>query len=268
MKKLENLSEIYNQYDAFIIDLWGVVHNGIRLNPGATEVIEKLNDKDKEIIFLSNAPRPSASVVKFLEKLQMEKKYLKNVMTSGQAARISLEKENYGKKFFHLGPERDNVLYSGLNIEKTVIEQCDFILCTGLFDDQMEDLNFYKSLLEKYSKKKLICTNPDLTVHRGSKVEFCAGKIAEIFKDIGGEVIYFGKPHKEIYNICLDMKKKNLIIGDNLRTDIKGANNIKMDSLFITNGVHRAEFKNDKELLKLLKNYNVNINYFQRELIW
>ena len=75
MKKLENLSEIYNQYDAFIIDLWGVVHNGIRLNPGATEVIEKLNDKDKEIIFLSNAPRPSASVVKFLEKLQMEKKY-------------------------------------------------------------------------------------------------------------------------------------------------------------------------------------------------
>ena len=75
-------------------------------------------------------------------------------MTSGQAARISLEKENYGKSFFHLGPERDNVLYSGLNIEKTVIEQCDFILCTGLFDDQMEDLNFYKSLLEKYSKKK------------------------------------------------------------------------------------------------------------------
>ncbi len=268
MKKLDNLSQIYNQYDAFIIDLWGVVHNGISLNSGASNVIEKLSSNGKKVIFLSNAPRPSASVIKFLEKINMKKKFLNNVMTSGEAAKISLKKMYYGKKFYHLGPERDNILYKGLDLKKTIIEECEFILCTGLFDDQMENLDYYNSLLNEHTKKKLICTNPDLIVHRGSKSEYCAGKIAEIFEKMGGEVIYFGKPYKEIYNICINLKQKNLIIGDNLKTDIKGANNMGIDSLFITSGVHRSEFKNTSDLEILLKNYKVKTNYFQNLLTW
>ena len=104
-----------------------------------------------------------------------------------------------------------------------------------------------------YTNKKLICTNPDLTVHRGNVEEYCAGKIAEIFEILGGEVIYFGKPHKEIYLSCLEKIQKTLIIGDNLKTDIKGANNMKLDSLFITSGVHRSKINNEEFILELLK---------------
>ena len=102
----------------------------------------------------------------------------------------------------------------------------------------------YASALKEHISKKLICTNPDLTVHRGDIEELCAGSIAQLFESLGGKVIYFGKPHKEIYLSCLEKNQKTLIIGDNLKTDIKGANNMKLDSLFITSGVHRSKIDN------------------------
>ena len=268
MKKLDNLSQIYNQYDAFIIDLWGVVHNGISLNTGASNVIEKLSSNGKKVIFLSNAPRPSASVIKFLEKINMKKKFLNNVMTSGEAAKISLKKMYYGKKFYHLGPERDNILYKGLDLKKTTIEECEFILCTGLFDDQEEDLNYYKKFLQKQISKKLVCTNPDLTVHRGNIEELCAGSVAKVFEELGGKVVYYGKPHKEVYAKCFHESEKVLAIGDNLRTDIKGANNLNIDSIFITEGVHRQEIGDPTKLDTLLIKYKVRTNFFQKELTW
>ena len=113
-----------------------------------------------------------------------------------------------------------------------------------------------------------MCTNPDLTVHRGNKEEYCAGYIAKIFEDLGGEVIYYGKPHKAIYQMCFTDSEKVLAIGDNLRTDIKGANNLNKDCLFISDGVHRNEFSNDDELKMLLKKYDVKVNYYQKKLEW
>ena len=267
MKKLEHLSEIYKLYDTYIIDLWGVMHNGIKLNPGAVEVIENLDKKNKRIVFLSNAPRPCKGVIKFLRKMKMDEKFLKNVLTSGEAAIDSLKKNKFGVNFFHLGPERDKPLFEGLEKNKTTIEKCDFILCTGLFDKN-QDLNFYKNLFKGNTSKKLICTNPDLIVHKGNEVEYCAGKIAEIYNSLGGEVVYFGKPHKEVYDLILKEKEKNLIIGDNLNTDIRGANNLLLDSLFITNGVHRSEFKTEEDLTELLKKHKVKTNFFQKNLCW
>ena len=120
----------------------------------------------------------------------------------------------------------------------------------------------------KHTSKKLVCTNPDLTVHRGNKEEYCAGYIAKIFEELGGEVTYYGKPHKEIYTLCFKENEKVLAIGDNLRTDIKGANNLNKDCLFITDGVHRNEFDNNSELESLLVKYKVKANYFQKELKW
>ena len=120
----------------------------------------------------------------------------------------------------------------------------------------------------KHVSKKLICTNPDLIVHRGSIEELCAGSVAKVFEDLGGKVIYFGKPHKEIYNMCFESNEKVLAIGDNLRTDIKGANNLNIDSIFITEGVHRKELNSSSELNKLLGKYNVTANFFQKELKW
>ena len=137
------------------------------------------------------------------------------------------------------------------------LHDCDFILCTGLFDDYDNDLDYYKKFLLKHISKKLICTNPDLIVHRGNTEELCAGSVAKVFEDLGGEVIYFGKPHKEIYNMCFGSNEKVLAIGDNLRTDIKGANNLKIDCIFISEGVHRKEFNNFSELNKLSQNDSI-----------
>ena len=114
----------------------------------------------------------------------------------------------------------------------------------------------------------MICTNPDLVVRRGKEEEYCAGKIAEIFENLGGEVVYFGKPHKEVYLSCLKADQKTLVIGDNLKTDIKGANNMNLDSVFITSGVHTSKINNEELLDNLLKEHNVSAKYFQKELTW
>lgn len=268
MKKLNRLSEIYNSYDTFIIDLWGVMHDGVNLNKEALNVVDNLMKNNKRVVFLSNAPRPRESVIKFLRKLKMNEKYLKNVFTSGEAAIKSLKSKKFGKKFFHLGPARDSSLFKGLESKNSELKNCDFILCTGLFDNHETDLDYYKKLLQDSVTKKFICTNPDLIVHRGQNKEFCAGTIAEIFKSLGGKVIYFGKPYKAVYETILNDNEKSFAIGDNLNTDIKGANNLGLDSLFITNGIHRMEFKKEEDLNKLLKKYNVSTSFFQKNLHW
>ena len=126
MKKLEHLSEIYSQYDCFIIDLWGVMHNGVRLNGNAIEVVTNLKQQKKRIVFLSNAPRPSLSVINFLKNnLKMDEKFLTEVITSGEAALKSIQEQKFGKKFFHLGPPRDKTLFIGLEENLTDIKKCD-----------------------------------------------------------------------------------------------------------------------------------------------
>ena len=268
MKKLNHLSEIYKNYDTYIIDLWGVIHNGVKLNSKAIDAVKNLIQNKKKVVFLSNAPRPSKEVKKFLQKLNMKDQYLQNIMTSGEAAMLALEKERYGNFFYHLGPERDKAVFFKIKKNKTSLEKCNYILCTGLFDDYEENLDYYKKLLKNHTSKKLICTNPDLTVHRGDVEEYCAGSVAKIFESLGGKTIYFGKPHKEIYKMCFSEKERVIAIGDNLNTDIKGANNMKIDSIFISNGVHRSEFMEDNELSDLSKKYKVKFNYYQSELGW
>ena len=269
MKELNHLEDIFKNYDCFIIDLWGVIHNGVKPYPGAMKVIEQLHNNNKKYYFLSNAPRPVRDVRKFLiEKMKINKNFLKNILTSGEAAINSIKNFNYGKFFFHLGPDRDKKIYEGLENYKTELKKCDYILCTGLYDNEMSQLNFYEKLLKKSLDKKMICTNPDLIVDKGNKQEYCAGTIAKIFEEIGGKVVYFGKPYKEIYSSILDKTNKALIIGDNLRTDIKGANIIKQESLFILNGVHKNEIESLDSINSVLKKYNVKTNFTQKQLIW
>ena len=146
-KKLDHLSSIFKDYDAFIIDLWGVMHDGIKINVSAMNAVKELEANGKKVIFLSNAPRPSKKVIDFLKKLKMDEKFLKNVLTSGEAAIKSLKANRFGKKFYHLGPQRDDSLFVDIKKNKTTLDKCDFILCTGLFDEEEENLNFYKNLL-------------------------------------------------------------------------------------------------------------------------
>ena len=166
-KLIKGLKQVQSKYDAFFIDLWGVLHNGIELFSGAVEVLENLNKLNKRFVLMSNAPRPSKSVEKFLLKLKLNKILLKNIFTSGEAALQSLQKNVYGKNFYHLGPKRDNSLFEGFENNRKNPEDADFILCTGFLDNHEDSLNYHKDLLKKYIQLKMICTNPDLVVHRG-----------------------------------------------------------------------------------------------------
>ena len=269
-KLIKGLNQVQSKYDAFFIDLWGVIHNGIKLYPGAVEVLENLNKLNKRFVLMSNAPRPSKSVEKFLLKLKLSKIFLKNVFTSGEAALQSLQRNVYGENFYHLGPKRDASLFERFENNRSNLEDADFILCKGFLDSHENSLDYYRGLLKKYTQLKMVCTNPDLVVHRGFEREYCAGTLAEIFKKLGGKVIYFGKPHPEIYKFCIKKDERVLIIGDNIRTDIKGANNMKFDSLFITGGIHKDEFL-DLQLQdydKILDKYKVKTNYYQERLTW
>ena len=264
----EGLKSIINRYDLFFIDLWGVVHNGIELYENSINVLDNLAAAKKDFILLTNAPRPNETVINFLKKMGL-KKYFENVFTSGEAAHKYLISHLGKKNFFHIGPPRDFDLFK--NIEKNNvlnIEDADYFLCTGLFEDQENDLDYYKKLLSNHTSKKMICTNPDLIVDRGEEREYCAGSVAKSFEEIKGEVIYFGKPHPPVYNLSTNIiNKKVLCIGDNLNTDIKGANIQNFDSLLITNGIHRKEIL-DTELISVLKKYETRVDYIQNNLKW
>ena len=217
-KNLDNagLQSIAENYDLFYIDLWGVVHNGIKLHQKAIFVLKELLKLNKEFILLTNAPRPNDTVKIILKKMGMEKNLRNHVFTSGEASLSYLEKYHNSQIFFHVGPPRDFDLFENFKkMKSNNIENSEYILCTGLFDSQDKDLKYYKDLFEKNLEKKMICTNPDLIVDRGRERELCAGSVAMVFEKMGGEVIYFGKPYPEVYNQSTDNKdKKILSIGE------------------------------------------------------
>ena len=205
------------------------------------------------------------------------------LITSGDVTR-SYILENSNKKFYHLGPSKDDDLFYGIkNIIKNVHDS-DEIVCTGLIDKIGQDISNYQSLfIELINKEKVfICANPDEVVSRGNKIEFCAGALAKYFKKLGGKVKYFGKPFVDIYNYAEDQinqqvssiieKNKILAIGDNLKTDICGAQNYEIDSLLILNGIYKDFFRNNNlnfdKLLMSNEVESLRINKFQKELKW
>ena len=265
----EGLQSIVEDYDLFYIDLWGVIHNGIKLNEKAIHTLEQLSKIKKHYVLLTNAPRPIKTVKVILEKMGMKEKFRNHVFTSGEASLSYLKKKHRSQKFYHLGPPRDFDLFSDFKKYKSnKINESEYLLCTGLFDEHDNDLKYYKNLLEKHIDKRMIYTNPDLIVDKGNRRELCAGSVAMVFEKMGGEVVYFGKPYPEVYNLSTDNKdKKILSIGDNLNTDIKGANLLNYDSLLISNGVHKNEIKNNG-IEKVSKQYESIVNFMQSDLKW
>src|SRR5210317_503824 len=217
----EGLRSIVENYDLFYIDLWGVVHNGIKLHQEAIKVLNELEFKGKEYVLLTNAPRPNRAVKAFLKNMNLEEKIRNHVFSSGEASLNYLKNNFSSKKFYHIGPPRDFDLFREFEKDKSQsIENCDYLLCTGLFEKYDEDLNYYKDLFEKNINKQINNKN-----------------------------------------------KKVLCIGDNLNTDIKGANLLNYDSLLISNGVHKKEIeKNGLDIVS--KNYEAICNFTQSELKW
>ena len=283
-EKLSGIQQIIKDYDVFFIDLWGVMHNGVECYSKAINVLKNLKKNNKKIVLISNAPRPSETVEVFLDKIKLSKSLYDKVVTSGDVTREYLQLENNSQDIFHLGPDRDSDLFKNLNANIVNEEKCKQIICTGLFNADKESIEDYQNLLINLKNRniKMICANPDEVVQRGSKLEYCAGALAKQYEDFGGTVRYFGKPYPEIYNFALnklniieDFEKKNIsvfVIGDNLKTDIKGANLLNINSLLILNGIYKDFFRNDEvDFDKLKDSVNLKllkINYYQEELTW
>lgn len=244
-----------NHYDAFIIDLWGVIHDGRTLYPGVISCLEQLRAQQKHIIFLSNAPRRALRAELVLDRLGVPRNLYDTVITSGEVVfeYIQSGSHHLGHHFFIIGPDSDDGLLDGLPDYHRVMhpKEADFVIVTG-FD---RDDSVLKDVLPDVEmslvyRLPLICANPDIEVVRQNGTRaLCAGVIAYHYKKLGGEVLFFGKPYPDVYQKCRDYLStlshsgRIVAIGDNLETDIAGANHQQIDSFLVTGGILSAELE-------------------------
>jgi len=249
---IAGLSEIASRYDTAICDVWGVVHNGRTAFRTAIEAMRRFREHRGPVVLLSNAPRPDYGVKQMFDRLSIPHDFYDEIVTSGGEARADLMRRTESGstlRLFHLGPTRDNPLYGGLNISIVGADEADVVLCTGLYDDENETAEDYRTLLESFKRHELpfLCANPDIVVQRGDRLVYCAGAIARLYESMGGNVIYYGKPYAPVFEASLRAAAKHgpalhpLVIGDGPETDIIGANRLNIDALFIVGGIHGAE---------------------------
>ncbi|MEW6122147.1 MAG: TIGR01459 family HAD-type hydrolase [Pseudomonadota bacterium] len=251
-RRVAGLSEIAGDYDLILCDIWGVVHNGLKAFPAACDALRHARAGGASVVLVSNAPRPADFVASMLERLGVPEGTYDSIVTSGDVTRAVLA-ERAGARVFHLGPPRDLGTFDGLGLTMTGLDEADLVVCTGLFDDEVETPEDYADRLATMRARGLffICANPDIVVERGSRLIYCAGAIAQLYDRMGGETLYCGKPHKPVYDAALARaaalrggpvgEGKVLCIGDALRTDIIGATAAGFDSLFIASGIHAEE---------------------------
>jgi HAD superfamily hydrolase (TIGR01459 family) len=249
---LDGLSAIASQYDGIICDVWGVLHNGVRANPGAAEALEAARNNGLAVVLLTNAPRPPDKIEKQLASFGISSSAYDGIISSGGVTRSLMAAEG-DKAFYHLGPARDASVYEGLAARPVALDAAEYILCTGLFDDETEQAEDYRPTLEAALKRKLklYCANPDLIVERGADMLPCAGAIALLYEQMGGEAIYVGKPHPLVYGeACKALEQisrrtlptsRILCIGDALRTDVAGGLRAGHDVLMVLAGIHGHE---------------------------
>lgn len=249
-RAISGLSEIAQDYDALLCDVWGVIHNGRESFPAACAALERFAAERGPVILISNSPRPAEDVAFQLDSLQVPRAAWTAFVTSGDATRALLKERAPGPAW-RIGPERDNVLYAGLGLEFAGPEEAAFITCTGPFNDDWETPEDYRESLSVAAQRGLtmICANPDRVVHRGERLVYCGGALADLYGALGGEVIMAGKPYRAIYDLCLaDAERllgradgRLLCVGDGLPTDVKGAQDHGLDCLFVAGGIHGQE---------------------------
>ncbi|MDE2111875.1 MAG: TIGR01459 family HAD-type hydrolase [Alphaproteobacteria bacterium] len=274
---LTGLRQIAGDYDALICDVWGVVHDGVKPHWPAVEALRRFKAERGPVVLLSNAPRPPAEIVKQFAAIGVPPDCYDAIVTSGGAAREELVRRTAGSRHavMHLGPQRDVGLYEGLDVDVVGPEQASVVLLTGLYDDETETPEHYTEILTdlKAYGLAMICANPDVIVPRGGKLVHCAGGLARAYEAIGGEVIYYGKPHLPIYKVALEAAgspTRPLVVGDGLETDIRGANRAGMDSLFVIDGVHAQELgaPTPENLTALLAKKSVTARAAMSALAW
>ncbi len=206
LRFVEQLRDLVGGVEVVLSDIWGVVHNGLEAFPEACEALHTYRQQGGTVILITNAPRPADSVQRQLRKLGVADDTYDAIVSSGDLTRHFVA-DHPGKKIFWLGPERDNSIYRGLDAVLGPLEQADYIICTGLFDDETESAEDYRAMMLQALERKLplICANPDIVVERGDRLIYCAGAIAELYRELGGEVIFYGKPHRPIYERAMQL---------------------------------------------------------------
>ena len=262
MRHLTGFAPLAEEYDGFIVDLWGVVHDGISPYDGAVDSLQRLHAAGKRVVLLSNAPRRASLVMQGLRAMGVPDDCYDAVLTSGEATRTALLDRTdpwvarLGRRVLHLGPDKDRNLLEGLDLDLAPDPgSADFILNTGPNDDDGESgPEPYLPLLRHGAGLGLpmLCANPDLEIIRGGVRIICAGLLARFYAQYGGDLRAIGKPHPEVYASVFPMlgvtPARVLAVGDALATDIAGAKAAGIASCWVLGGIH-AELIGDNHAL-------------------
>ncbi|MDP9835355.1 HAD superfamily hydrolase (TIGR01459 family) [Neorhizobium huautlense] len=262
-QRIQSLSEVTGAYDVVLSDVWGVVHNGVEAFPQSCEALARASKAGATVVLITNSPRRSADVIIQMRALNVADETYDRIVTSGDVTRKLIAEGP--KKVFLLGPERDMNLLDDLGVTVTSAEEAESIVCTGFFDDEKEVPEDYTDMLKAWVARDLpfICANPDLIVERGHKMIPCAGAVAAYYEQLGGKSRIAGKPHHPIYEAAIAEaqavrgpveRSKILAIGDGMPTDVRGALSQELDLLYISGGIHAAEYtvggQTDEAILK------------------
>jgi HAD superfamily hydrolase (TIGR01459 family) len=279
---ISGLSEIAPSHDALICDVWGVVHDGHRHHPAAAQALYRFKEKHGPVVLLTNAPRVPSEVAAQCTSYGLPPDCYDVIVSSGGAAREELVRRSAARTLplYYIGPDRDLPMIQGLDINRTDIAQAEAALAIGLRDDLNETPADYAGELSAMRERGLtmLCANPDLVVHRGERLLYCAGSLAQSYEALGGTVIYYGKPHLPVYESALSAlgailghrPRRPLAVGDGLLTDIKGANAAGLEALFIADGVHGEEIApyTDEHLAALFTRFGAKADSATRKLAW
>ncbi len=260
MTVLPGMSALADRYDGFILDLWGVIHDGVRPYEGAADCLRQLQQAGKRCVLLSNAPRRASAAEAMLQDMGLAPELYAGLLTSGEAVHLALKHRTdpwfaaLGNRVWHLGPERDRNVMHGLGLEQVATPgEAQFVLNTGPDDHLPAEIAAFEDVLQDCARRSLpmICANPDLEVIRGGVRVICAGALALRYEQMGGAVRSLGKPDPAIYGPVLEMlgtaKGRTLAVGDSLRTDIAGAAAAGIDSCWVLGGIHAEALGNDRE---------------------
>lgn len=259
MPLIKGLSAIADRYEALLCDVWGVLHNGQVAYPGVADALGKFRAGGGTVLLLSNAPRPSTQLPAMLERMGIASSAYDGILTSGDATKTYIARRELGRNCYYIGPERDLNLFDGTGVHSIAEEDADFILVTGPFNDEVEGPEDYRERFTRLIPRALtlVCANPDIVVERGHRHIYCAGALARLYEELGGKVVYFGKPHAPIYEVARARlaeiagreiaNARILAVGDGVATDMKGAEATGIDALFITGGIAAADCGGDAE---------------------
>ncbi len=249
---ISGLDDLTGKYTTIFCDIWGVVHNGLRAHSGSVEALTRAKSLGRTVILITNAPRRFDAVAEQLTALGVPVEAYDRIVTSGDVTRKLIAEGS--RRIFHLGPERDLTLFSGLDVELCEEREASAVICTGFFDDETEVPEDYAEMLARFRSRNLpfVCANPDIVVERGDRLIWCAGALARDYAQLGGLTLIAGKPHRPIYEAALEAAsdiaghqiahEEVLAIGDGMLTDVKGAEQNGFDVLYISGGIHARDY--------------------------